>query len=630
MIKRIIKSYINLPLRTKMLVIGVFVLTSINSLHIAISFATSQTENSAQTEITIAQDKVDLARQLEVAGMRIESGKNLSIVTFLVGAIPGDVADPEDLSGPFVITLQNQLTELDSADALIAEFRAPAEDGTELDKTELQHVEIVESKLADYRIVINEIVEVQIPLHGDTETGLGGELMDSLRIINETVDASNAMALATNYIINFQQDIVLQIPSEIGSLKTQINEADISDTEREDLLAEVDKAQATYLALVNHDIELSKNAGALTTIIEETNDEVRTLIDYEFANESDAQAKLDDAKTLRFQLQILSAALTILVGMTVAFFVSRLITNPLTRLTRNAERIAQGDYSQILSDHRDDEVGRLSSAFNQMTEAVRQKNKSLEAQAEELRLAKNEAEESTRLKSEFLATMSHELRTPLNAIEGFASIMLAGMGVELSPDAYSMVERISANSARLVELVNDVLDISRIEAGRIEINYEPLVVEDLVKRWDQEIRVVADSKSLEFTHEINPNLPATVLVDQHALNKIVLNLLTNAVKYTETGSIHLSLAQDNADWLIQVKDTGIGITPEAQTYIFEEFRQVDGSSKRRYGGVGLGLSIVQKLVRLLDGQITLKSKLGEGSTFTVRLPLKSDTAETKE
>ena len=168
--------------------------------------------------------------------------------------------------------------------------------------------------------------------------------------------------------------------------------------------------------------------------------------------------------------------------------------------------------------------------FNRMVDAIAQRDINLNAQAEELRIAKEGAEEATRLKSEFLATMSHELRTPLNAIEGFSSIMLAGMGVTLEPEVYTMVERISANSRRLVELVNDVLDISRIEAGRVEINYEPIAVTDMLERWENAIKVVAEQKSLDFQIEVSSDLPSILLTDWDAINQYLRQLCGKITK----------------------------------------------------------------------------------------------------
>lgn len=240
---------------------------------------------------------------------------------------------------------------------------------------------------------------------------------------------------------------------------------------------------------------------------------------------------------------------------------------------------------------------------------------------QELRVANRLAQENVRLKSEFLATMSHELRTPLNAIEGFTSIMLGHMGIELDPRARSMLERVSANSRRLLHLINDFLDLSRIESGRLELAHQPISPRELAAKWQGAISILAEEKHLGFDVFVDPAIPEVIYGDEEAISKVALNLLSNAIKFTQEGKVSLSLLRQADEWSIVVADTGIGIPPHAREFIFDEFRQVDQSSKRLYGGTGLGLAIVQKMTRAMGGTVTLKSEVGRGSTFTVTLPM---------
>jgi len=246
----------------------------------------------------------------------------------------------------------------------------------------------------------------------------------------------------------------------------------------------------------------------------------------------------------------------------------------------------------------------------------------LEKTVAELQIATRIANENARLKSEFLATMSHELRTPMNAIEGFTSIMLSRMGgVEYNEKTARYVERVNANSKRLLALINDFLDLSRIESGRMELANMPFSPQQAATRWKEEIDVLAQKKSLKFDLSVAPGLPETVYGDEEAVSRVALNLLSNAIKFTETGAVCLKMEGDDQAWSIVVSDTGIGIPLHAREFIFEEFRQVDQSSKRKYGGTGLGLAIAQRFVRSMGGTITVKSEVGEGSTFTVNLPV---------
>ncbi len=242
----------------------------------------------------------------------------------------------------------------------------------------------------------------------------------------------------------------------------------------------------------------------------------------------------------------------------------------------------------------------------------------------ELQAAKRLAEENSRLKSEFLSTMSHELRTPMNAIEGFTSIMLSRMGgVEFNEKTERYITRVNVNSKRLLQLINDFLDLSRVESGRLELAYQPFSPVDLAKRWQAEIGILADKKNIGFELNIDPKLPEMVYGDEESISKIAINLLGNAIKFTEQGKVTLSLVNGGENWCISVADTGIGIPPHAREYVFEEFRQVDQTSKRKYGGTGLGLAIVQKYARTMGGIVTLQSEVGVGSTFTVTLPIES-------
>lgn len=263
------------------------------------------------------------------------------------------------------------------------------------------------------------------------------------------------------------------------------------------------------------------------------------------------------------------------------------------------------------------QLQRIIQNLNQKVHEVDEKNRALQ-------IANAKAEELARVRGEFLATMSHELRTPLNAIIGFSDVLLMGVGGTLNPMQTHQVQRLKDNGKRLLALINDVLDISRIEAGRIEIVSEPFALRRMIDRVVGQMHILAEQKSLTFTTEVSPDLPATLVGDEKRIEQVIVNLLSNAFKFTEVGSVTFTVRVLSADqhWVMTVTDTGIGIPPHALDLIFEPFRQVDGSSKRAYKGSGLGLAIAQQLVQSMGGQITVESALGQGSTFTVKLPLK--------
>jgi len=216
--------------------------------------------------------------------------------------------------------------------------------------------------------------------------------------------------------------------------------------------------------------------------------------------------------------------------------------------------------------------------------------------------------------------MSHELRTPLNAIMGFSGILAEGMAGDLPPTVHNMVGNIYRSAEHLLSLINDILDLSKIEAGRFDLVIAPINVPDMLKDWRNHVSVLADKKGLQFEINAKP-LPQSISGDKGRISQIVINLLSNAIKFTDVGKVELGVEWAETGLILKVIDSGVGIPPEALNYIFDEFRQVDGTTQRRHEGTGLGLAIVRKLCWLMGGDVQVTSRLGEGSIFTVRLPL---------
>ena len=242
-----------------------------------------------------------------------------------------------------------------------------------------------------------------------------------------------------------------------------------------------------------------------------------------------------------------------------------------------------------------------------------------------LQAAKEEAEQASRTKSEFLANMSHELRTPMNAIIGFTRLVMRRGKEALPAKQYANLEKILASANHLLGLINDVLDLSKVEAGRMEVKTVEFALEPLVDQCLRTIEPMVRSGRVELVKQIEPDLP-TLVSDQDKLRQILFNLLSNAAKFTEAGAITVAARRDGERLVIAVADTGIGIPADQLELVFEEFRQVDSSSTRQYGGTGLGLSISRRLAQLLGGDITLASTPGVGSTFTLTVPLRGAAA----
>lgn len=263
-------------------------------------------------------------------------------------------------------------------------------------------------------------------------------------------------------------------------------------------------------------------------------------------------------------------------------------------------------------------------------------NERLSRLAEELRIANIQLTEVSRLKSHFLANMSHELRTPLNSIIGYTEMLLESVYGPLNDKQRDRLDRVMRNGQHLLQLINDILDLSKIEANRMELDMEAV---DLVAVTEQCVSVLeplAQKKSLQLSRQVPLDLPP-ILADRSRTVQVLMNLVSNAVKFTPAGTVTIraqpitssqavrlpvEVKDGTGPWvLISVEDTGIGIAPEDQSVIFDEFRQADGSPSREYEGTGLGLAITRKLVMLMQGQIWLESTPGQGSTFHVLLPL---------
>ena len=244
---------------------------------------------------------------------------------------------------------------------------------------------------------------------------------------------------------------------------------------------------------------------------------------------------------------------------------------------------------------------------------------------EELHRARETAEAATQAKSVFLANMSHELRTPMNAIIGFSRLVMRRSQDVLPQRQYENLEKILISAEHLLTLINDILDLSKIEAGHMEIHPVSFQLEPLVDVCLHTLEPMVQNERIRFVKEIEAALPL-LATDQDKVQQILMNLLSNAVKFTTEGTITITARHHAGEITIVVADTGIGIPAEALEHIFEEFRQVDSSTTRQYGGTGLGLSISRRLAQLLGGDITVQSVFGVGSTFTVTLPLHYDAA----
>jgi signal transduction histidine kinase len=351
----------------------------------------------------------------------------------------------------------------------------------------------------------------------------------------------------------------------------------------------------------------------------------------------------------------LSVGLLLLTVFTL-FGLNVFVIRPLHRFIGDINYIAKtSNLDRRIDIHSKDEIGLLAKSYNEMLKALYKTQQSLESTGKELRdhrdhleelvrertirlqevneklseeneerikrqdelqqtlkelaVAKEQAEVADNLKSAFLATMSHELRTPLNSIIGFTGIILRERVGPLNDEQKKQLNMVRRSSQHLLALINDVLDISKIEAGQLELAYEDIDLPQTIEKVVQSMRPLADGKGLELGFDISPEIK-TVTGDLRRVEQILLNLLSNAVKFTERGSVRIVCKADESNIIVEVKDTGIGIKEEDMQTLFKSFRQIDSGIGRKYEGTGLGLSISKKLIEMMGGRIWVTSTWG--------------------
>jgi signal transduction histidine kinase len=257
--------------------------------------------------------------------------------------------------------------------------------------------------------------------------------------------------------------------------------------------------------------------------------------------------------------------------------------------------------------------------FEKTWQAHQELEKRVEARTHELSLALEEVQKINKRKSDFVSSVSHELRTPLTSIKGYASILLAGKLGEVPEEAYKRLEKINKHSDELVQFVNDLLDISRIESGRASMKFIPFNLKIIIEEVADMLSVQLKEKGIEFSYNIAKDTPE-VLMDKDQIKRVFINLINNAIKYTPQGKIKVDLHKLDKDIQVDISDTGCGIPETAQEKIFEEFYRVDSALNQEIKGTGLGLSLVKKIIEAHRGKIWVKSKVGVGSTFSFTLP----------
>jgi len=344
-----------------------------------------------------------------------------------------------------------------------------------------------------------------------------------------------------------------------------------------------------------------------------------------------------DATVLLAMTIFITSVITIFASL----FISRNLGIPIRNMLQTIRLAAQGNLAVRAQVRTKDEFGLLARGFNMMIRQMEhfqselaEANQNLETRVaertaelslayEKLQSSTDKIHEANRLKTEFIANMSHELRTPLNSIIGYTELSLEGIYGALEPKQMEALTRIQRNSRQLLRLISGVLDLSKIEAGKMPLYLETFDLMELIRDTAEDLSPLFEKKKLQLVVRSTGHIPP-LKQDHEKLQHVLMNLLSNALKFTDKGVIRVIASEEpqSRTVRIEVTDTGIGIPDDQYDAVFEHFRQIDGGTTRKRGGTGLGLALVKQFVDLMGGSISLVAKVGEGSRFTVRLPIK--------
>lgn len=380
------------------------------------------------------------------------------------------------------------------------------------------------------------------------------------------------------------------------------------------LLDQVREEYARFIAVVSHIVDLIRGGRAAEakhselTELGPLTDKLERLTN-QLVNraEADMVAGIDASRQTYTKSQMLVAAVALasfVLTLVLGHAISRSVIEPVRIIHQGLNRIAAGDFARIEVPNRD-ELGELAAHVNSTCEELQQLYRSLEA--------------ASRHKSQFLANMSHELRTPLNAVLGFSELMLDGIYGDPPEKMRSAVERIQRNGRHLLGLINDVLDLSKVEAGQLRLSLTDYSVEELVNVVHTSVEPLAADKNLSLRITVPPGLPPA-RGDERRLAQALFNLVGNAIKFTDAGEVRIEVETRRDSYVFSVQDTGPGVDEADQARIFQEFQQVDNSITKTKGGAGLGLAIVKRIVEMHGGRIWIESRLGHGARFSFLVP----------
>jgi signal transduction histidine kinase len=404
-----------------------------------------------------------------------------------------------------------------------------------------------------------------------------------------------------------ERDLIQQIRGRQDGVMNAV--ADIANAIRD---GKLDEARAELL-------------GRQERAYEEIEALVARLVEVENRHMLDLKHAVETANFRSIVLTACFAGAAIALALLCGFVISWSCLLPLRKAQEFLGAVSAGDFTATITVPNRDEFGAQAARLNRMSGELGRLMDEQQRAAASLRALNTSLERASRAKSEFLANMSHELRTPMNAILGFTEMLRDGLYGEVPDELKEPLADIHANGRHLLGLINDVLDLSKIEAGRMDLTLQEYAVQDVVDSVRVSLRSLALERGLEFATKVPPDLPIAY-GDAKRITQCLMNLAGNALKFTRQGRVEIAVELQGDELIYRVTDTGIGISRDELGMVFDEFRQADAAVTREFGGTGLGLSITKRFIEMHGGRIWVESEPGEGSTFWFAVPLRVEVA----
>ncbi len=414
-------------------------------------------------------------------------------------------------------------------------------------------------------------------------------------LLSQDRSKENYLLLGDEIFLNAFQEKKREMIKDLTSLEK------LADTQKERVEIEFFKRLYFDYTNVNKDADLDAQKIKNSRQID---DMIKTLEGINLYREGVINKKTENFKETggnAARLSLIISMIAFIFGITFAFFVTISISKPIERLKQETANIAKGDFNRRIDIDSKDEIGELAAAFNTMCYKL------------------NELE---RLKSEFIANISHEFRTPLTSLREANNLLLDGIAGKTTEKQQRLLKITKEESEKLIKMINDFLDLSKMEAGMIKYNFVPSDINIVIENAVNEIRLLAERKEIALKLEIKESFPI-IIMDSEKIKQVMINLLSNAVKFTpESGKIIVKAHTEDSNVYVEVKDTGIGIAKENLLKIFDKFQQVDTGINHKLRGTGLGLSIARHIIETHHGKIWAESRLGKGSSLIFILPIK--------